>query len=64
MSPGTMQLAGRLIRGTGRPSRRFPEGRVCAAHGCGTRLSVYNRARYCWAHRFEDATTPRPSAWS
>lgn len=33
-----------------RPSRTYKEGRVCAARGCPTRLSVYNKSRYCWVH--------------
>ncbi len=27
--------------------QRPPSGRVCAADGCGTILSTYNRSRYC-----------------
>jgi hypothetical protein len=23
---------------------------VCAQEGCVTRISIYNRAKYCWAH--------------
>jgi hypothetical protein len=33
-----------------RASRKYPEGRVCAHEGCGTRLSTYNRREKCWAH--------------
>ena len=33
-----------------RASRQYPEGRVCAAPDCGTRLSTYNRRDRCWAH--------------
>lgn len=36
-----------------RPSRRYPPGRVCAAKGCATKLSVYNRWGYCWQHEPE-----------
>ena len=25
-------------------------GRTCAAPGCNTRLSIYNRGRACWQH--------------
>jgi len=32
------------------PSRREEKGRVCAAHGCNTRLSVYNLGSHCWQH--------------
>jgi hypothetical protein len=34
-----------------RPNRTYDGGRVCAREGCDTRLSVYNRAEYCWAHK-------------
>ncbi|MDP9068473.1 MAG: hypothetical protein M3N53_09070 [Actinomycetota bacterium] len=33
-----------------RASRKFPEGRVCAAPDCVTRLSTYNKRDRCWAH--------------
>ena len=33
-----------------RASRKYPEGRVCAAPDCETRLSTYNRRDRCWAH--------------
>ncbi len=35
---------------TAHPSRTFAEGRVCAAEGCTTRLSIYNPWRFCWQH--------------
>ena len=39
------------LRGhTNRPSRRYPPGRVCGYHGCGTRLSVYNESFFCSLH--------------
>jgi hypothetical protein len=33
-----------------RPNRTYNQGRVCAQEGCETRLSMYNRSRFCWAH--------------
>jgi hypothetical protein len=33
-----------------RANRTYPTGRVCAAEGCNTKLSVYNRWQYCWQH--------------
>jgi hypothetical protein len=33
-----------------RASRRYERGRVCAAEGCDTILSQYNRRDRCWAH--------------
>lgn len=44
------QLAGRMVQGIQRPSRRYPEGRVCVQDGCRTVLSVYNPSRLCSQH--------------
>ena len=43
------------IRGTavpqkGRRPRRMGDDRMCAALDCETKLSVYNRAKFCWIH--------------
>jgi hypothetical protein len=43
------------IRGTaipqkGRRPRRINDERSCGAAGCTTKLSVYNRAEFCWIH--------------
>lgn len=48
-------MAQNSIRGTKpqalpRASQQFPEGRICSAPGCGTKLSTYNRRERCWAH--------------
>ena len=32
------------------PSRQTETGRICAADGCTTRLSVYNEREFCWQH--------------
>ena len=40
-----------------RASQKFPEGRVCQAQDCETRLSTYNRRDKCWAHA--DMKVPR-----
>jgi hypothetical protein len=37
-------------KGLLRASRRYAKGRVCAADGCSTILSQYNRREKCWAH--------------
>jgi hypothetical protein len=34
----------------GRPLRTYDAGRTCAAPGCTTRLSAYNKNEYCWTH--------------
>ena len=33
-----------------RPNRTYSEGRVCGHDGCDTRISKYNKAKFCWAH--------------
>jgi hypothetical protein len=32
------------------PNRATPSGRICAAEGCSTHLSVYNDRDFCWQH--------------
>ncbi len=43
-------IGGSGFTGTGRPSRTFPRGRVCAEEECETRLSIYNDGRFCSRH--------------
>lgn len=50
-------IGAKPISGSDRPSRRFSAGRVCLQPGCGTRLSIYNEARYCYQH--EPMAVPR-----
>jgi hypothetical protein len=33
-----------------RANRTYASGRVCAAEGCETKLSIYNKWEYCWQH--------------
>jgi hypothetical protein len=33
-----------------RANRTYPSDRVCAAEGCTTKLSIYNRSELCWQH--------------
>ncbi|NOY55125.1 MAG: hypothetical protein GXP34_03980 [Actinobacteria bacterium] len=46
----TDTLKGARLKGGIRPSRKYGENRVCAHKGCHTRLSMYNRREYCFAH--------------
>lgn len=50
---------GEKVRQLPRPNRSYPKDRVCAAEGCKTRLSVYNRWDFCWQHEPVHAYTPR-----
>ena len=44
-------------RGRSRRPKTYQEGRVCAAPGCTTVLSRYNRDEYC--HRHQPVRYPR-----
>ncbi len=50
-------IRGSRIQALPRASRTYPEDRICAAPGCGTKLSRYNRREKCWAHA--DMRVPR-----
>jgi len=41
---------GHRLVAVGMPSRVYAAGRVCAAPGCVTRLSIYNPLAYCSLH--------------
>ena len=41
---------GHRLVAQGVPSRIYAAGRVCAASGCATRLSIYNPLAYCSLH--------------
>ena len=45
------------ITGNDRPSRSFGTGRVCKEPGCATRLSMYNKGKFCYQH--EPKAAPR-----
>jgi hypothetical protein len=50
-------IGGRPISGHDRPSRAFKPDRVCEEADCGTRLSIYNKGKYCYKH--EPHSVPR-----
>jgi hypothetical protein len=33
-----------------RANQTYPGGRICAAEGCSTKLSIYNKWDFCWQH--------------
>ena len=43
-------IAGEPLVAYRRAPRTFRAGRVCAAHGCTTHLSIYNSGKYCATH--------------
>ncbi len=50
---------GARVRELPRANRTYPRNRVCAAEGCSTKLSIYNRWNYCWQHEPAHAYIPR-----
>ncbi len=50
---------GARVRSLPRPNRSYGKGRVCAAEGCDTKLSVYNRWVFCWQHEPLHSYSPR-----
>ena len=53
------QFRGASVRTLPRPNKLYGPGRVCAATGCETKLSVYNKWDYCWQHEPVHAYIPR-----
>lgn len=54
-----MRLRGALVQTLPAANRTYPEGRVCAADGCDTRISIYNRSTLCWNHEPARIRLPR-----
>jgi hypothetical protein len=50
MRDDSLVLRGNTVRPLPKPNRTWGEGRVCAEEGCTTTLSIYNKAKFCWAH--------------
>lgn len=50
-------VQGTPISGNDRPSRAFGKGRICKDPACETRLSIYNKGKYCYQH--EPMAVPR-----
>ena len=50
---------GARIRELPKANRTYPGGRVCAAAGCSTKLSIYNRWDFCWQHEPVHEYVPR-----
>jgi hypothetical protein len=53
------RFRGAAVRTLPRANRTYAEGRVCAAPGCETKLSKYNKWSYCWQHEPVHAYIPR-----
>jgi hypothetical protein len=53
------RFRGAAVRTLPRPNRTYSADRVCAAPGCGTKLSRYNKWQYCWQHEPVHQYIPR-----
>ena len=45
-----LSLRGAPVKPLPRPNRVWSPGRTCGHDGCTTKLSIYNRAQFCWVH--------------
>lgn len=50
-------LGGHTLTSSERPSRAFAKNRTCGEPGCETRLSMYNKGKFCYLH--EPMAVPR-----
>ncbi len=50
---------GAAVRPLPRPNKQYTRGRVCDEPGCQTRLSIYNKWRFCWQHEPVHTYAPR-----
>jgi hypothetical protein len=53
------RFRGATVRTLPKANRTYGNGRVCAEPGCETKLSVYNKWKYCWQHEPVHAYIPR-----
>jgi hypothetical protein len=44
------RMRGQSVRTLPRANKQYQGGRTCAAPGCSTKLSIYNKWDYCWQH--------------
>ena len=59
MMEDSLSLRGAPVRPLPRANRTWGTGRVCAEEGCTTKLSIYNKSKYCYAHQPIGATRTR-----
>ncbi len=50
MRDESLKLRGEAVHALPRRNRVWSKGRACAEEGCITRISIYNRSKYCWMH--------------
>ncbi|MBA3551432.1 MAG: hypothetical protein H0W27_00985 [Actinobacteria bacterium] len=59
MREDPLVLRGTAVQALPRRNRTWGEGRSCEKEGCATRLSMYNREKFCWAHAPVKYYSPR-----
>jgi hypothetical protein len=59
MRDDSLEYRGARVRELPRRNRTYATGRTCAEPLCETRLSVYNRSKFCWQHEPVRAYIPR-----
>jgi len=50
MRDDTLEFRGARVRELPRRNRTFGADRTCAEPNCATKLSIYNRSKFCWQH--------------
>lgn len=50
MREESLSLRGSTVRALPRRNRVWEADRVCAEEDCITKISIYNRSKFCWAH--------------
>jgi hypothetical protein len=53
------RFRGQAVRSLPRANKRYQSDRSCAAPGCTTKLSIYNKWDYCWQHEPVHEYVPR-----
>lgn len=54
----TSEVIGAMpLNGGEKPSKAYSKDRVCSEPQCNTKLSMYNRGKYCYLH--QPLTVPR-----
>ena len=59
MRDENLDFRGARVRELPRRNRTYGSGRVCEDPTCSTKLSIYNRSKYCWQHEPVRAFIPR-----
>jgi len=53
------RFRGATVRTLPKANRTYGNGRVCEEPGCETKLSVYNKWKFCWQHEPVHTYIPR-----